>query len=89
MLLLAGQIQNDAKCCDMSLYKVLFRVRWGWVMQGWGGSCRGVGGSCRGGVGHVWWSRSCRGHGGMGNVGVEWVIQGWGRVSHARVGWVM
>ena len=52
-------MQNDANCCDMSLYKVLFRVGWGgscrgrvshagvgWIMQGWGGSCRG-------GVGHV------------------------------------
>ena len=47
-------MQNDANCCDMSLYKVLFRVGWGgscsgrvgnlgmgWVMQGWGESCRG------------------------------------------------
>ena len=35
-------MQNDANCCDMSLYKVLFGVGWG-----------GVGGSCRGGVGWV------------------------------------
>ena len=59
-------MQNDANCCDMSLYKVLFRV-------GWGGSCRGgvghvgVGGSCRGGVGWVM-------YGGVGNARVGWVM---------------
>ena len=36
-----SQMQNDANCCDISLYK-MFGV--GWVMQGWGESC-GVGGS--------------------------------------------
>ena len=37
-------MQNDANCCDMSLYKALFRV-------GWGGSCRG--GVSHAGVGWV------------------------------------
>ena len=35
------------------------------------------------------WAGSCRGHAGVGHVGVKWVMQGWGGVSHAGVGWVM
>ena len=51
-----SQMQNDANCCDMSVYKVLFGV--GCVMEGWGGVCHGgVGGVCHGGVG---WGMSCR-----------------------------
>ena len=30
-----SQMQNDANCCDMSLYEVLFGVGWGRVE--WGG----------------------------------------------------
>ena len=75
-------MQNDANCCDISLYKILMWVGgvvmdgWGgvwWVMQGWGWGgvwwvMQGWGGSYRGRVGWV-------GHGGVG----------WGMVGHA--GW--
>ena len=82
-------MQNDANCCDMSLYIVLFGVGWvcyvgvGWVMQGWGGDV-GWDGSYRGGVGDVGvgWGGSCRvGWGGSCRGGVG------GGVGH--VGWGM
>ena len=70
-------MQNDANCCDITLYKVLFGVGWCghawvvWVIQGRV--------SYMGEVGYVVW-------GGVGHSEVGWVILGWGGVGHARVG---
>ena len=63
--MLLSQMQNDANCCDMSLYKVLFGVGWG---VGWGGSCRGE-------VGLV-----IQGWSGVSHAGVGWgVMYRWSR----------
>ena len=75
-------MQNDANCCDVSLYKILIGVGGGGSWMVW------VGWSWMGGVGHT----------GVGWGGVWWVMQGWvgyggscrggwGMVGHAGVGW--
>ena len=78
-------MQNDANCCDMSIYKVL--VGMGWVIQGWGESCRG-------GVGHTGMEWVMQGWGGVGCAEMGWVMQGWdglyrGGMGHAGVRQVM